>query len=802
MGSDPSEPCQSCVEVGAVCESTLPRKQRIYGSVETLSIRYRVLDALIKGLYPDEDTSNIDTLRAIGKSHNIELPTTSSPSDIEEMFNKDSMPHVAKPLVPSASSSSPGSGSIKRRFGNLLDERLVPTPHGSSHYIGPSSSFGFMIRCRKMLSEYTGFCMQYGQTDERTRRHSEFAEARHSKALEPPVADDKQRSAEDPSQADQPLKSKTREALIHPRFMEGTDAPIRLSRNTPFVKFLPKRDICDILVEAFFEHVHPNFIIFHQNSFHHQYRMTFADETKAIKDVEPGFACCLFMTLVFGAQVYEKHDKEQFLKLQRRYVDLVEARVNLLISTSSISNVQAILLLQLYQHNTTERNTAFMLLGCASRMAMALGMHREVINSGFGPIEQELRRQIWWTLYIFEQNQCTILGRPSAIDEAEINVGLPDDDILGIRELVPPDYMDFTLRMIRIQSEATRQIFTAPNNPYESGDPSLAALASQFLQDIDAWEKELPPHLRLENPSMSPKYQRAVFLLHIARFQTQALITRPFIMRKVSAQLAAFIGDHNRTTALDEEELSLSYSCGTYAKNCLELLNQLDSRNLFNPTTWIDGYYVYHNTVILSLDFLARPKGQEDSIEDRERKQEVQAIYDAVKHMALCPTFAVLTQVAFQFAGIVNVIPEQYPEGRFFRSSEEAPVQQLTMVGQSGVAPDFKPAGTFEDAASSFLQVEAGDLPWDFIGGDGYLGPWPGNMNYGTDPATGMAYTQPQQQPPVYIHGYNSDISLLKGVASMNQNNNNNAFVNWGQMYGSFPPTTGPGPAHQGGRPI
>jgi len=173
--------------------------------------------------------------------------------------------------------------------------------------------------------------------------------------------------------------------------------------------------------------------------------------------------------------------------------------------------------------------------------------------------------------------------------------------------------------------------------------------------------------------------------------------------------------------------------------------------------------------------------------------------------MALSPTYAVLTQIAFEFAGIVNVLQEQHPEGRFFRSSEEAPVQQLTMVGQSSVSSnDFKPMGPFEDVASSFLQVDPVDIPWDFIGTDGYLGQWPGNMGFGTDPAAGMAYTQAQQQSPVYIQGYNpgGDLAILKGASGISQNNNNNAFANWGQMYGSFPPTTGPGQAHPGGRSI
>ena len=146
-----------------------------------------------------------------------------------------------------------------------------------------------------------------------------------------------------------------------------------------------------------------------------------------MRNVEPGWICCIFMMLVFGAQVLEDRDKKQSVQIQRHYLDLVQARLHQMISATTLVNVQGLLLLQLYQHNCTERNSAFMLLGCASRMAMALGMHREGTSGGFDEMEREVRKRVWWTAYVFEQNQCAILGRPCAIDDTEVNVSFPNE---------------------------------------------------------------------------------------------------------------------------------------------------------------------------------------------------------------------------------------------------------------------------------------------------------------------------------------------------------------------------------------
>jgi hypothetical protein len=92
-------------------------------------------------------------------------------------------------------------------------------------------------------------------------------------------------------------------------------------------------------------------------------------------------------------------DKIKSGQIQRHYLDLVQSRMHQLLSAATLINVQALLLLQLYQHNCTERNSAFMLLGCASRMAMALGMHRGGTNQvgGFDTLEREVRKRVWWT---------------------------------------------------------------------------------------------------------------------------------------------------------------------------------------------------------------------------------------------------------------------------------------------------------------------------------------------------------------------------------------------------------------------
>lgn len=734
-GSDASEACQSCLEVGVNCESTLPRKTRIYGSVETLSIRYRVLDALIKGLYPDKDTNNIETLYAIAESHKIELPQFDEQTVAEEVFHHGvpkpttSSPQASESVgSPSAKAESVADGSSE----NVVQENMVPMPNqGPSHYIGPSSSFGFVLTVRNMVAEFNAALRNVQPDDERAKISSEFAGSTWSKALDPINRDESDTSSEDnfdnrgsmAGPASRVPNRRPRPSLFPGSAAADVNALSSRLRKTTVLSLIPGKEVTDTFIDAYFDKVHGNYLLFHRPTFQQRYEVMWNHPNVLLKDVEPGWICCIFMMLVFGAQALEERDPKQSTQIQRHYLDLVQARMHQLIGTTTLINVQAILLLQLYQHNNTERNTAFMLLGCASRMAMALGMHREGTTGGFDDLEKEVRKRVWWTAYMFEQNQCAILGRPCAIDDSEINVGFPDELTLDGGTSVPPGYIEFSVRLTKLMSEVRRKIYAAPVGPTQMGESPKNSIAVQFLLSLDSWYHSLPGSLRLESLSPLPRHRRAVVLLHIQFHHVQSLVTRPFVLRKVGVQLARKLGRHVRSQDLDKEEMALSQSCGTFCRKDTLLLHQLIMTGQFDGISWLDAYYIYHSVFILALDFLARPWDEQDTPEDVARKKAVRDVMGALESVKLCATFTILTQVAIQLAkivGIFDVRGDQHEKSLEYRQYMEQQQQGPFTFDYAGQTQP----GMQANVVHNWFQKEPVDLPWDlkdFFGTDSYV---------------------------------------------------------------------------------
>ncbi|CZT11858.1 related to transcription factor, SIN3 binding [Rhynchosporium agropyri] len=771
-GSDANQPCQSCAEVGVNCESTLPRKTRIYGSVETLSVRYRVLDALIKGLYPDRDTNDIDTLYAIAEAHDIQLPTFDEQTVAEEVFNQPPKHNAPSPQQSTGSVGSPSTGSRESENpelkGKIVEEKLVPMPQGPSHYIGPSSSFGFVLTVRNMVAEFNAALRTIQPDDERTKLSADFAGSNWSKALEPIVKDESDESSEDNtdrySGGPYSRVPRQRPPSLFPSSVDSNALTSRLKRVT-VLSLLPGKAVTDTFVNAYFEAVHPNYLLFHRPTFQSRYENMWTQSYVLLRDIEPGWICCIFMMIVFGAQNLEDRDPRQSMQIQRHYLNLVQSRMHSLISASTLINTQAILLLQLYQHNCTERNSAFMLLGCASRMAMALGMHREGTSGGFDDMEREVRKRVWWTAYMFEQNQCAILGRPCAIDDSEVNVTFPDEVMLDGGSSVPPGYVDYSVRLMKLLSDVRRKIYSSPSSATQQGESPKMSVAVQFLLDLESWNHSLPATLRLENQNLTPKHRRAVILMHIQFHQIQSLITRPFILRKVGVQLARKLGRHVRSHDLDTEELNLSHACGTYSRKATVLLHQLLITGQFDGVAWIDAYYIYHSVFILALDFLARPWDERDTAEDNERKKAVRDVMNSLQSVKLCRTFTVLTQVALQLAKIVGIFDarsdeiEKSEEYRQYIDQQQAAfgfnygpphtnpshAQNASTNNSNGNGNEAQIGNHNESVAHNWFQKEPVDLPWDLgnmFGTEGYVPAVPVvSGSYGANmPSLGGAY--------------------------------------------------------------
>ncbi|KAM0141634.1 hypothetical protein ACHAO1_001823 [Botrytis cinerea] len=648
------DPCENCVEARVECKSTLPRKTRIYGSVETLSMRYRVLDALVKGLLPNKDTNEIDVLYEIAAEHKITLPEfteenlAAGDTRMEEIFAQ-----VPKELASSPAYSEGSQRALKEEptpteksatLPSSPQETLVPTPSGGqSHFIGPSSSFGFALNLRALVGSYA---QVLDQNDPSMKLMINFATSKWSKGLEPKAAEEKH-TAPGPADLERdPQVSRSRHVLP---LVPGKDP----SEKEPLSSLLPAREIADVLVQSFFDHVHPDFMLFRRRSFEQRYESMWSQLGNQVQDFEAGWLCSVLMVLVLGAQTIDPQD-DLYLQMIHNYKVWVQSRVSQLQYTSTLVNIQALLLLHMYLHNMSERNAAWTMLGAVLRMAMTLGMHREGGNRNLDAGEIEVRRRVWWTIYVLEQNSCTILGRPCSIDDMEVTVKYPNEDLLDGSAHVPMGYVEELCRLTRIMARTSKMMY--PSNVILSpGDEKHRIIwADRLLAESDEWRERLPPHLRLGLQGIPRAHSRAIYLLHLQFHLVQSLVTRPYAVRKAMLQVARKKGKHVSANHLGEQEHKLSSKCGLSSKEALKLIYHLITLNQFNGVTWTDPYYVYHSVAVIALEFLA--KDEPDNDEEISRRKAVFDVRNAMDNIRLCPVFAMLTQVSFQFAQIVGII--------------------------------------------------------------------------------------------------------------------------------------------------
>ena len=667
----PQEPCTNCVANRIKCESTLPRKQRVYGSIESLSIRYRALDALVRGLFQDENINDLDTLYRIGEEKHISMPQRDDLASAPELFAAATSRRVSVATSTAHSTRPESARSIEINELRRRDttEKLIPTSQGVGHYVGPSSSFRFVTAIRSLVAQ----CHNVSNFSQKALR-ADFVDLRTSKALEiqdPP-------GPEGASQADLVGPTHTSpSASAHTPLDVGVQSEFS-NEGTQSQGFLLPRDMADSFVRIFFDQVHPNYPVFHLGTFQLQYESLWqpSGNIGASANLHPiktdtGYMCCLAMVFTFGAQATSQHhNSAQSITIQRRYLEFVRSSLGRLTGTTSVINVQALLLLQLYEHNSGQRNASWMFLGSAARMAVALGMHRETAESAdFDPVERDTRRRVWATLYAFERNLCVILGRPSAIDDAEVTISMPTESMTE----APRGFAEQQMRLIKLTWHIKQTIYNTYHN--DGIIPSLA-VSRALLSDLDDWYVSLPAHLLPDWRSMIEHHRRAVLLLHTQYHHAMTLVLRPYLLYQAETELGLTSHKHEKDRFQEDELGSLRHTCVISTEKSLEYLTKLANDGLLNGVSWVDVYYLYHCTLVLCLELLSCTTSSEShkeaTITDQSRlarlKEAVRSCLKIAQQTQLSPTYRVLMMVARQFAGVVGV--SDYTPGEPMNSGE------------------------------------------------------------------------------------------------------------------------------------
>ncbi|KAG0327014.1 hypothetical protein BGZ99_008564 [Dissophora globulifera] len=185
---------------------------------------------------------------------------------------------------------------------------------------------------------------------------------------------------------------------------------------------LPRKEILDHLVELFFDSIYFQLPIIHPGTFMKQYK-----EGK----VSPNLLNSMCAAVARFSQHPDVVTTPKFLAGEPFAASV---RGNLLssIDIPTVSNVQSLLLLSMYEYGAARGPRAWMFGGMAVRQAQELGLNREdsspVFHLNGDWVMRETRRRTFWACFMFDVLASSSSGRPRMMDERDCEVLLPSED--------------------------------------------------------------------------------------------------------------------------------------------------------------------------------------------------------------------------------------------------------------------------------------------------------------------------------------------------------------------------------------
>ncbi|OIW25470.1 hypothetical protein CONLIGDRAFT_636536 [Coniochaeta ligniaria NRRL 30616] len=771
--------CLACQAQDIACTYTLPRKTRFYGSVDDLSDRYRCLDAIVKAAFPSDATETASDLWHLGRRMGYNMPDISS--QVDRPVNPDDVlkpkpPERAASLVPAPEpvvgpSDDPPSASVPVRDHRLPrspsgeDVRLVRDTTGGVHYIGPSGSLQFLAQLRRLLISHNangGFGSDGATT--------KFTQDDTAQALE---AGSTQNGVDETEDS---LPSRTTDHALTDGHSPGSvNSSIAQDFTKPSAeevqdgrRELPPPQTMELLLQSYWKHVHQDYPLFHRGTFEEEYEV-FRSQSNHLRQQSSaadtvscdwGWFACLRMMLVFGS-VSEPHISGiDHITLRRQCVAATRRLLPQLVSRCTLSSVRALILLSIFLHNNNERNASWVLLGAAVRAAIALGLHKSSALSSFRPMEREVRKSVFCTLYGFEQFLASSLGRPSGLNDVDIEVNPPKGGLLDGSNTSGDQLMELSSSLHEILAKA-RVVSERPDNDSTSVDGILHSLET-WVRRVSAHRSRYIPPIRLgtrlfdflSRDAMDisqlrtplgwqdPSHLRETLLLHAEYRYVGLLVTRSSLLKDVAASRSS----RNPSASVEESNTSRSTLCLWHACQLAQIILLLESFDLLNGVSGPDVFYGYSAAMVIILQLLRWPSNlsgpdESGSPEDETHKwlqDMVSSLKGAVSKVEKSSTMRRFALVMTKFQECVSN-RQPHRDSTMISHNQEFNQEQMPDRSSHYFPDPFQTAGTPTTAAQTtmtpqFRYTQASEMPlvgmselttfsaWPSAMGDGYGG--------------------------------------------------------------------------------
>lgn len=302
---------------------------------------------------------------------------------------------------------------------------------------------------------------------------------------------------------------------------------------------LPSREVCDDIVECYFEKVHPIIPVINRAQFMRQYN----------DPINPPSLLLFQSLLLAGSRVCHNpalkdatgSSELATLTFYKRAKALYDANYEL----DRISLVQSTLLMGWWWENPEEvTKNVYYWTRVSISIAQGFGIHRSVENSKMSAMDKKMWKRIWWSLFVRDRSVAMALGRPAMINLDDCDVPMITEDDLnedepGLPSPYPTNRVQVlffinSVKLSEIIGYILRQQFSvgAERSRKQNKYPSI----SYCDMAMASWMKNLPEELRF-SVSDSRNYDFYRALLHSQYYTVLCLVHRTNVIDRRSEEL-------------------------------------------------------------------------------------------------------------------------------------------------------------------------------------------------------------------------------------------------------------------------
>lgn len=212
----------------------------------------------------------------------------------------------------------------------------------------------------------------------------------------------------------------------------------------------------------------------------------------------------IFMVYAIGAailkmtEMYDSTPPRNYFVTAMQYQPAIQESL-------SISSIEALMLLAMYNLQSSASSSVWYMMGLAMRISVDFGLHREAQYRRLRPYEAQRRRRLFWSVYLNERSVAWSLGRPFSIGDEEIDAEPPADIDDSLPDGAPEELFRnprsphelwdgpnircsiVCIKLSRISSRTRSRVYRVDRDL-----PSLLPEVGPILESLDEYQKSLP----------------------------------------------------------------------------------------------------------------------------------------------------------------------------------------------------------------------------------------------------------------------------------------------------------------------